>query len=486
MEDASALPSLADLPDVASVSGPHTFRLEAHYFDTEELALGRSGITLRRRTGGDDDGWHLKLPVKGAREEIHAPLGRTTHTPPIALRRIVQGVVRDVPLGHVGTVSTERTTASLLDADDALLAEICDDRVVATRLRAGGEEEHAWREWEVEVHDARPRLTKALRKRVRGAGAEPSSGTSKFRRLMQLDRRRASDLPGLGTRATEQELLSRHLTELVGELHRLDPASRADLPDAVHQVRLVVRRLRSALRTFDACFDTEVTTPVSDELRWIGDVLGRPRDLEVLQSHLGALVMEQEPRLIRGRPGTWITSRLRAQRRAAHQDVLAAMTSDRYFSLVDSLDAWTSAPPWSDRADRRASKSLPTVLHREWRRVEKAVEKADAAGEIDRPELLHRVRKKAKRVRYAAEALEPVMGAEARDMARRAKLVQHSLGTHHDSVVAIERVLDLAASAQAEGRDNLTFGVLVARLESELAEHDRAFRRTWKQARRKA
>ena len=57
---------------------------------------------------------------------------------------------------------------------------------------------------------------------------------------------------------------------------------------------------------------------------------------------------------------------------------------------------------------------MPKVLHHEWRRVEKAVKKADAADESHRPELLHKVRKKAKRVRYAAETLEPVLGREAR------------------------------------------------------------------------
>src|ERR1700755_2556116 len=93
--EAATLPSLDDLPGVACIGGPHTFHLEAHYFDTEDLALGRRGITLRRRTGGEGDGWHLKIPVKGARQEIHAPLGRAAHVPPIALRRIVHGVVRN-------------------------------------------------------------------------------------------------------------------------------------------------------------------------------------------------------------------------------------------------------------------------------------------------------------------------------------------------------------------------------------------------------
>jgi CHAD domain-containing protein len=125
------------------------------------------------------------------------------------------------------------------------------------------------------------------------------------------------------------------------------------------------------------------------------------------------------------------------------------------------------------------------VLHGEWARVEKAVEKADAAGDAERSERLHKVRKRAKKARYAAEVLQPVLGAEARDSARAAKKVQRSLGAHHDTVVAAERVLDLADAAHAEGRDTFTFGVLVTRLDAELAEHDRAFRRTWKKAQNK-
>jgi CHAD domain-containing protein len=480
--DVAALPSLADLPDVACVGGPHTLWLEAHYFDTEDLALGRRGITLRRRTGGDDDGWHLKLPVKGARQEIHAPLGRAARVPPIALRRIVQGVVRDSPLGHVATVRTERTTATLMDGDDSVLAEVCDDRVLATRPRPGGDEEHEWREWEVEIHEASPRLTKALRKRMRESGAERAAGPSKFGRLMQLGETSPAGAD-FDDRATEHELLMRHLTGLVADLHRLDPAARADLPDAVHQLRLVVRRLRSALRSFEVCFDAGVTDPVREELQWIGDVLGRPRDLEVLQDHLSRLVLTVPPPLLRGRPGTWINTRLRSQYRGAHKEVLAAMASDRYFALVDTLDSWRDGPPWSDRADRRADKKLPQVLHREWRRVEKAVKKADAADETARPDLLHRVRKRAKRVRYAAEMLEPVLGREARDAVAAAKKVQRGLGAHHDTLVASQAVLELADAAYTDGRDTFTFGVLRTRLEAEMSQHDRAFRRTWRKLR---
>jgi CHAD domain-containing protein len=482
VDETAALPTLDELPDVDRVEGPRTVRLEARYFDTEDLALGRRGITLRRRTGGDDEGWHLKLPVTGARQEIHAPLGRSVHTPPLALRRVVQGVVRDLSLGHVATMTTERTTASLLDADETLLAEICDDRVVATRTGPDGDEDHAWREWEVEAHSARRRLTRALAKRMRKAGAEEASSPSKFGRLMELDAGAPPEhRPDVDDRATEHEVLARHLADLVGDLHRLDPMARADLPDAVHQLRMVIRRLRSALTSFDACFDTTVTDAMRDELHWIGDVLGRPRDVEVLQSQLSALMLTLPPHFVRGRPGSWIDSRLRAARRSAHKDSLEALASDRYFSLVDTLDSWQVGPPWSDRSDRRASKTLPN-LRREWARVEKAVEKADAAGDAERSERLHKVRKRSKKARYAAEVLQPVLGAEARDTAKAAKKVQRSLGAHHDTVVAAEQVLDLADAAHAEGRDTFTFGVLVTRLDAELAEHDRAFRRTWKKA----
>jgi CYTH domain-containing protein len=73
----TALPDLADLPQVASTSGPDEEQLKAEYYDTGDLRLIRAGITLRRRRGGTDAGWHLKLPAGAdTRREIRLPLGR--------------------------------------------------------------------------------------------------------------------------------------------------------------------------------------------------------------------------------------------------------------------------------------------------------------------------------------------------------------------------------------------------------------------------
>lgn len=478
VDDATALPELADLPDVTSVQGPRTFQLEATYFDTEDLALGRHGITLRRRTGGVDEGWHLKLPTGGARQEIRATLGRSTTTPPISLRRIVQGVVRDQRLVPVVVVNTNRTVAALFDADEDLLAEVCDDRVVASRGAQGGEEQYAWREWEVEEHAARRRLTKAIDARMRKAGARAATHRSKFERVMQIDVEPVAQArPPVRRRASERELLGRRVAVLRLELVRLDPLVRADVPDAVHQMRVTCRRLRALLASFEKCFDRSRTEPVRDELAWLGEILGRPRDLEVLRMRLGELVLALPANVVRGRPGPWIDSRLRAAHRAAHKEALDAMQSDRYYALVDALDTWRIEPPWSEREDRPATKRLPKMLDRDWQQVERAAAAARGAGDADRPALLHDVRKAAKRVRYAAETLLPVVGADAGVVARSAKEIQTVLGDHHDAVVASERVRELAA--QADGQIAFTLGMLHARLVADRCALEAEFERIW-------
>src|SRR5215469_10652908 len=89
--EGAQLPAMEDLPGVARAVRPEPQRLGAEYFDTHDLRLIRSGITLRRRTGGTDAGWHLKLPVgPNARREIREPLGSDQKVPD-ELVRLVRG-----------------------------------------------------------------------------------------------------------------------------------------------------------------------------------------------------------------------------------------------------------------------------------------------------------------------------------------------------------------------------------------------------------
>jgi len=130
--------------------------LSAVYFDTEDLRLTRNKITLRRRTGGKDAGWHLKLPKQGAhRMELQADLGpdAATDVPPPDLLGPVRSLVRDLSLTPIAQVDNERHETVLHDADGTAIAEFCDDHVTAWSLLPHGERT-SWREWEVEVGSA--------------------------------------------------------------------------------------------------------------------------------------------------------------------------------------------------------------------------------------------------------------------------------------------------------------------------------------------
>ena len=97
------LPDLTAVEGVASADPPVEHPLEAVYHDTDDLRLVRARVTLRRRTGGADAGWHLKLPAAaGARREVHEPLSRAVKAPPKALRDLVLGITRGAPTTEPG------------------------------------------------------------------------------------------------------------------------------------------------------------------------------------------------------------------------------------------------------------------------------------------------------------------------------------------------------------------------------------------------
>lgn len=115
VDDTTPLPPLDGLPGVAAVEPSGEHELSATYVDTSDLTLAAARITLRRRTGGHDEGWHLKLPHGSGRLEVHAPLGRSATTVPKRLRDAVAGWTRGEQLRPVVTLTTHRATYGLLD-----------------------------------------------------------------------------------------------------------------------------------------------------------------------------------------------------------------------------------------------------------------------------------------------------------------------------------------------------------------------------------
>ena len=143
--ESTVSPSFAGLAAVSRVDRQPTQQLDAVYFDTAARDLAAHGITLRRRTGGEDAGWHLKLPAgPDARTEVRASLDELD-TVPEALRDVVLAIVRDRVLGPVARISTRRTVDVLFGPQGRPVAEFCDDQVTASAGEDGAEQR--WREW---------------------------------------------------------------------------------------------------------------------------------------------------------------------------------------------------------------------------------------------------------------------------------------------------------------------------------------------------
>ncbi|MFD4714180.1 CHAD domain-containing protein [Streptomyces sp. NPDC058430] len=285
--DASWLPPLDRVEGVASLVDRGLEELDAVYYDTGDLRLSGSSATLRRRTGGSDAGWHLKLPLPGdSREEVQAAL---TDAVPDALRDLALSRTRGAELTPVVRIRSSHEVRELVDGDGAVLAELSIDAVRAESLRAQGRSA-AWREMEVELsEDADPALLDAVEKRLREHGIARAQSSSKLVRALDEmapvpggERDEAADLP----EGSVGEQVLAYVREQIRVLTALDPAVRRDRPDAVHRMRVACRRLRSCLRSYRSVLDREVTDAIRGDLKWLAGELGAERDQEVLMERL--------------------------------------------------------------------------------------------------------------------------------------------------------------------------------------------------------
>ena len=182
------LPDLSGLDGRAKATGRHRYYLSATYFDTEDLDLIKNRITLRRRVGGPDEGWHLKLPVrKDTRQEVRLPLSAgEAGTVPAQLAAQVEDITAGRPLHPIAILDTERTVVTLTGQADEPLAEVADDLVTARRLDVPGAEPMTWREIEVEAAEGAEvaGLLEAAGQALREAGARRSASASKLGRLL--------------------------------------------------------------------------------------------------------------------------------------------------------------------------------------------------------------------------------------------------------------------------------------------------------------
>ncbi|MFI9241774.1 CHAD domain-containing protein [Streptomyces sp. NPDC053086] len=482
--DDSGLPDLTGVGKIAEVLDRGLVELDATYYDTADQRLAAAGLTLRRRTGGSDAGWHLKFPVApGVRDEIRAPLSDTV---PDEIAALVRSRVRGTELVPVVRLRSARDVRHLVDADGALLAEASVDTVTADRL-AGKGGSAQWTEIEVELADGGdPAFLDQVDKRLRKAGVRPSKSPSKLARALEQTGGRR---PGSGRQAkpvTAGDHVLAYVREQREAILGHDPGVRRDVPDAVHQMRVATRRMRSTFRTYRTVLDPAVTEPVSVELKWLAGELGADRDQEVLSERLLTALDDLPPAAVSGPVRRRLTTWASARHSSVHGHLVAILDSARYLALLDSLDALLADPPLRKKAARKPEKVLAKAARKDFAKVSRLVTEAlDLPPGEECDVAVHQARKKAKRTRYAGEAAVPALGGPARSLAKSMKSLTSRLGEHQDSVMARRTLRELAAVAHAAGESTFTYGLLYGREEARAADVESDLPGLWNEIRAK-
>jgi CHAD domain-containing protein len=461
---------------------------------------------------------------------------------PAAVASLVRGLARSAPLAPVSRIRTDRLRLDVRSAAGEPALEIDDDEVSVLAGRRLASRFREIEVELMPAGDSA--LLEAVVARLREAGAGAPDPTPKVIRALGPRALEPPDVVvgEVTGRSSAGQAVQAAIAASVERLIRRDIGVRqGDDPEDVHQARVATRRMRSDLRTFRPLLDETWTAGLREELGWIAGLLGGVRDADVLGERLRAGAARLAP--VDAKAAQALVRRVEDHRELARAELLKALDSPRYARLLDALvdaaaapvfarpaaeapasvpaapsvpapppvapeakpagepgitDPAASAratpvapvdegpapevlvlapPPEHGPADRKASSALPRLARGPWRHLEAAVA---ALGPEPPDEALHEVRIRAKRCRYASEAVAPVVGKQASRLAAEVAELQGVLGDFHDAVVAEEWLR--AATAKGSTAQALAAGQLIA-AERAAAERGRTeWKAAWKAA----
>lgn len=431
------------------VLGPPTVRrLVATYHDTAGGALLAAGITFRHRVGERAGGtWTVKIETGAADRAARCRFEHELDAPAAPMPSVLASALRfpagGAPLVPVATIATERTTRTVV-RDGAVVAELTDDRVEGRRADGALV---AWREWELEVTDLRNRELRDVVTNLTAAGAVPSEATSKLARTLagpdvSPDREVGAFDDGGGL-VTVAGALCSIVAEQVGRIDRgavLVQLSATE--DAVHDLRVAVRRLRSHLRTYAPLLQPEPAAALRGALAPIADALGVARDLDVRLPALAGVAVTVDDRIAVEE----LEARFGAARQGAVVDLNRLLGGVEAVAAAQALHRFAEWMPLAVDGEEPAADYLVACTRAEIRRLVRRARACDADSALEE---LHRVRIAAKRARYAVEATA-IVHAD-RKLERRLTRLQDVLGELHDAALATEhwRATAVAASPGA-------------------------------------
>jgi len=462
---------------------PGRRRLVSTYFDTPDHRLRKQGLELRVR--GDGDGWTqtVKRQPDGdagglGRDEFEAAL-TAPHPDPeqvddAAVRRVLASRKIRKGLRPVFTVAVDRRTWPVrlnatamevaLDVGeivaDGVTLPVCEAEI---ELKSGSV--HDLYRLARELNRSVPLGREARSKAERGYALAAGGGRGAVKAApLTLD-------PG-ATVAEAMATIGRScLQQLHGNAVLMQEGGGAP-PEVVHQLRVAIRRMRSALSIFRDAVSTPARKRLAADLKWIAQRCGPAREWDVFAADIVAPLRERLPE----DPGlAWLAEAVAAERAAAQQAVLAMVTDHAFTDRLLEIEAWWQAigEPRSATGPlaRPARAHAAAVLARLDAKLYKRGKHLDGMVEAD----LHELRICGKKLRYATEFFRSYSDGDGYEAyARTLVRLQDRLGTLNDAAVARRQMDRLAETAAAQDPrllarvSGLVAGWNAARLDADL------------------
>ncbi len=217
--------------------------------------------------------------------------------------------------------------------------------------------------------------------------------------------------------------------------------------EEVHDARVAIRRIRSALRAYRPVLDGRWASEVSADLGWLAGQLDPVRDADVRRARLHAGLTALAAGAAPPPHGAVeaLMDRLEAEHRAAVERLGALRGTARLAVAARHLEELHASPRISARAAGRAGEIVPRLLERTWsdlRAAARAARSAPGATE------LHTMRIRAKQLRYGAEVAAPLLGQRAQRLARSCATLQRDLGEHRDALETATWLADASVSPE--------------------------------------
>jgi CHAD domain-containing protein len=250
--------------------------------------------------------------------------------------------------------------------------------------------------------------------------------------------------------------------------------------EPIHQMRVGTRRLRAILHIFTDITDQQWASELEAELRWLAHLLGAVRDLDVLRARLRESGRKKNVPNVRNALRS-LDQTFAARHRDAKAALLEGLQSERYSALVERLHSGQLAPQVTLEAGGPVIGVLLPRLNRAWKKVSRAAEKLKLSDEAPK---YHRVRKMAKRIRYASELMVSDLAPKERERANlfidKMKKLQDTLGELQDADVA-GKTVELLLESQPDFREELR---VIIRSQKKLEDKARRkFPKSWRAAR---